>query len=167
MASASSSASPPRAHGLLSNAAVWLATGLGTGYSPVVPGTVGSALGVASFWLVHALPIWGQVAALAVVTALGIAAASHTAERVGRKDPGIVVIDEVVGQWAALLFLPLNLATAGIAFVMFRAMDVLKPWPARDLEGLPGGYGIVADDLMAGVYANLLVRVVLIVLPLA
>jgi phosphatidylglycerophosphatase A len=150
MASASS-ASAPRAHGVLSNAAVWLATGLGTGYSPVVPGTVGSALGVASFWLVHALPIWGQVAALLVVTALGIAAASHTAERVGRKDPGIVVID----------------ATAGIAFVMFRAMDVLKPWPARDFEGLPGGYGIVADDLMAGVYANLLVRIVLIVLPLA
>jgi phosphatidylglycerophosphatase A len=86
---------------------------------------------------------------------------------VGRKDPGLVVVDEVAGQWVSLLFLPFTLGTAVAAFFLFRLMDVLKPWPARDLEHLPGGVGIVADDIMAGVYANLLLRAALTVWPVA
>ena len=85
----------------------------------------------------------------------------------GRKDPGIVVIDEVVGQWVSLLFLPFTPATALVGFLLFRVMDVVKPWPARDFEAWPGGLGIMADDVMAGIYANLLLRVALLVVPFA
>jgi phosphatidylglycerophosphatase A len=87
------------------------------------------------------------------------------AARVGRKDPGVVVIDEIVGQWIALILIPLCLWTTIGAFLLFRLTDIVKPYPARQLEALPGGWGIVADDLMAGLYANLLLRVALLVWP--
>lgn len=144
-----------------------LATVLGAGYSPMVPGTAGSLVGVVTFWALSGLPPLVQVAATLVLFAIGIAASSRTATLVGSKDPGVVVVDEVVGQWATFLFLPFGPWTAGLGFVLFRIMDVFKPWPARDLESLPGGLGIMADDLMAGVYANLLLRVALLVVPFA
>jgi phosphatidylglycerophosphatase A len=84
---------------------------------------------------------------------------------VGVEDPGIVVVDEVVGMWTSLLFLPFTVGTAALAFVLFRVLDVIKPYPARDLEALPGGWGIMSDDLMAGVYANLALRAALLVWP--
>jgi len=74
-------------------------------------------------------------------------------------------VDEVAGQWVTLLLLPFTLGTAIAGFFLFRLMDVIKPWPARDFERLPGGFGIVADDIMAGVYANLLLRAGLTVWP--
>jgi phosphatidylglycerophosphatase A len=89
------------------------------------------------------------------------------ASRLGLKDPGIVVVDEVVGQWVSLLLLPLTPVTVALGFLLFRLLDVVKPWPARDFERLPGGWGIMADDVMAGIYANLLVRVGLLVWPVA
>jgi len=82
-------------------------------------------------------------------------------------DAGVVVVDEVVGQWVSLLLLPLTPMTVVLGFLLFRLLDVLKPWPARDFERLPGGWGIMADDVMAGIYANLLVRVGLLVWPAA
>jgi phosphatidylglycerophosphatase A len=97
----------------------------------------------------------------------GTLAATSVARRSGRKDPGIVVVDEVVGQWITLLALPFTPLTAAAGFVLFRVMDVLKPWPARQLEALPGGVGIVADDVMAGVYAHLALRVLLTLWPQA
>jgi phosphatidylglycerophosphatase A len=159
------SSPPPR--DLLSSSALFLATAGGAGYSPVAPGTAGSLVGVATFWAIAALSPFVQLGATLGLFVLGVAVSSRTARLVGRKDPGLVVVDEVVGQWATLLFLPFGPWTAGVGFVLFRVMDVLKPWPARDLESLPGGLGIMADDLMAGVYANLLLRVVLLVVPLA
>ena len=78
-----------------------------------------------------------------------------------------MVIDEVVGMWVTLLFLPLTPFTAAVGFFAFRAMDVWKPYPARQLEHLHGGWGIMADDVMAGVYANLLVRLALVAVPAA
>jgi phosphatidylglycerophosphatase A len=164
---ASPSLVPELKHGLLDNAARLLATALGAGYSPIVPGTAGSLVGVVTFWMLSGLPPLVQVAATLALFALGIAASSRTAVMVGRKDPGIVVVDEVVGQWATFLFLPFAPWTAGLGFLLFRIMDVFKPWPARDFESLPGGLGIMADDLMAGVYANLTLRVILLVVPLA
>lgn len=144
-----------------------IATGLGSGYSPVAPGTAGSAVGLLLFWPLARLPVAAQVAATAIVLFAGVAAASHLARRLGIEDPGVVVIDEVVGMWVTLLFLPLTALTAGLGFLAFRAMDVFKPYPARQLEHLHGGWGIMADDLMAGVYANLLVRIALMVVPAA
>lgn len=142
-----------------------VATGLGSGYSPIAPGTAGSAVGLLLFWALARLPLPAQVAATALVFFAGVAAASHLARRLGIEDPGVVVVDEVVGMWVTMLFLPLTPLTAVVGFLAFRAMDIVKPYPARQLEHLHGGWGIMADDLMAGVYANLLVRIALFVVP--
>jgi phosphatidylglycerophosphatase A len=160
----------PRAEGaggVVSFLATGLATGLGAGYSPVAPGTAGSAVGVLLFWPLAGRPAAEQAVAVAVLFLVGAAAATRVARRAGRKDPGLVVVDEVVGVWTTLAFLPLTWTTAVAGFLVFRLMDILKPYPARDLERLPGGWGIMADDLMAGVYANLLLRVGLLVWPAA
>lgn len=136
-----------------------VASGLGSGYSPVAPGTVGSAVGLALFWPLARLPPVAQAALVAAAFVGGVFAATDLARRVGKKDPGLVTWDEVVGMWATLAFLPFDAWTAAAGFFAFRAMDVVKPWPARQLEALPEGWGIMADDLMAGVYANVMVRV--------
>jgi phosphatidylglycerophosphatase A len=153
--------------GPLSALATVIATGFGSGYSPFAPGTAGSLVGLALFWAVHRLPLAGQAAATALMFAIGVAAASHVARSLGVEDPGLVVADEVVGMWVSLLGLPLNAATAVAGFVLFRILDVFKPYPARDLEHLPGGWGIMCDDVMAGIYANLLVRIGLVAWGLA
>ena len=136
-----------------------VATGLGSGYSPVAPGTAGSVVGLVLFWPLARTGPAIQAAAILGVFFLGVVASAHLARRVGRKDPGLAVIDEVAGMWITLAWLepgPLLWATG---FFAFRAMDVLKPWPARSLEALPGGWGIMVDDVVAGLYAHLLLRV--------
>lgn len=158
---------PQRSQGGWGTAAELVATAFGAGYSPLVPGTAGSAVGILTFLALHRLSPALQVFVTLLVCGIGVAAATHTAARVGRKDPGIVVIDEVVGQWVSLLFLPFTPATLFVGFVLFRIMDIVKPWPARDFEALPGGLGIMADDVMAGIYANLLLRIALLVVPFA
>lgn len=148
-------AAPPRAD-LLSTI---IATGLGSGFSPIAPGTAGSAVGLLLFWPLQRLPLYAQVAAVVIVFAVGVVAATRVARGLGLEDPGLVVVDEVVGMWISLLMLPFTPATAIAGFVLFRIMDVLKPYPARQFESLPGGWGIMCDDVMAGIYANLLLRV--------
>lgn len=144
-----------------------LATGIGSGHAPVAPGTAGSAVGLLMFWPLASLPLAAQLAACVAAFVLGALAASRVARDTGKKDPGLVVVDEVVGMWVTLVGLPFGAVTAAAGFVLFRIMDVAKPWPARDLEGLPGGWGIMADDVAAGIYAHLLMRVVLLVWPVA
>ena len=156
-----------RAPSLLGRVAAVVATGFGAGYSPIAPGTAGSLVGLLLFWPLRSLPTPIQVAVLVAVFLAGVAAGARVARSVGVEDPGIVVVDEVAGMWTTLLFLPFTPFTAGLGFVLFRVMDVWKPYPARQLEDLPGGWGIMADDLMAAVYANLLVRIALMVLPAA
>ena len=155
---------PATAPGLptFSSWATVVATGLGSGYAPVAPGTAGAALGLLLFWLLPRGGGWAM-AATALLFLLGALASGRVAAAVGRKDPGLVVVDEIVGMWISLAFLPLKPLTAGLALVFFRLLDIWKPFPARDLERLPGGWGIMADDVMAGVYANLLVRVCLLI----
>lgn len=144
-----------------------IATAFGSGYSPVAPGTAGSAVGVLLFWPLASRPWPWQLAACAVVFFVGVAAAGHVARRIGLEDPGIVVVDEVAGQWLTLVGLPFTPAVAAAGFVLFRVMDVVKPWPARDLERLHGGWGIMADDIAAGVLAHLALRVGLAIWPVA
>jgi phosphatidylglycerophosphatase A len=144
-----------------SRAAALVATGLGSGYSPIAPGTAGSLVGLALFWPLRDLELSVQLGALLLLFLVGVKSATSLAAGVGHKDPGLVVVDEVAGMWTALLLLPYTPAVATLAFVAFRVMDVVKPYPARQLEALPGGWGIMCDDLMAGVYANLLVQVLL------
>ena len=133
-----------------------LATWFGCGYSPVGPGTAGALGALIPAWLLSRYagwPVWVWPLAAIAITAPGIWAAGVTAAHAGRKDPGLVVIDEVAGQWLTLAGAQaFNWKAALAAFVLFRLFDIWKPPPVRQLERLPGGTGIMADDLMAGIY---------------
>jgi phosphatidylglycerophosphatase A len=136
-----------------------LATGFGTGYGPVAPGTWGSLPGLAFAWWLERLAGHPAVlAGAAFFAGAGVWAAGRAEALLGEKDPSRVVVDEIAGQMVALLFLIPTGRVLVAAFVLFRVLDVLKPWPARRLEDLPGGSGIMADDLMVGVYANLILH---------
>ena len=136
------------------------AAGLGTGWFPVAPGTVGSALGVALYWLVRGFPAGWTWLLWLLVTLLGVGAA-HTAPAPGEHDPGWVVIDEISGQWLTLLLaggVTWSWLLAG--FLLFRLLDIWKPWLIDRVQSLPGGWGIMADDLLAGLAGGLLLLVV-------
>jgi phosphatidylglycerophosphatase A len=98
---------------------------------------------------------------VAIVTAIGIPAATATAKASGTKDPQFVVIDEVAGQWITLLFAPVSWKTLLVGFILFRGFDIVKPPPVRQLEKLPWGAGIVLDDVAAGFYALAVMQVLL------
>src|SRR5271154_4317337 len=144
--------------------AAWLiATWFGCGLSPVAPGTAGSLAGLVIAIALNLAFGWGPLTFLllaAILTAPGIWAATVIEKREGLEDPGKVVVDEVIGQWVTLAGAPvLNWKTFLVGFAVFRLFDVLKPPPARQFERLPGGWGIVADDVMAGVYGALAIFV--------
>jgi len=137
---------------VLDRVALAVATVGGAGYSPIAPGTAGSAVGALILWLVP-FSRGGLALFFVVVTVAGVWAA-HRAERVlGAKDPGAIVIDEVAGMTLSVLLLPLTPAVLAIAFFLFRLFDVVKPPPARASEHLGGGAGVMVDDLIAGLYA--------------
>jgi phosphatidylglycerophosphatase A len=107
-------------------------------------------------WSFHPAPqslLMALLAGVIVSVALGVPAATLAARESGRHDPGFVVIDEVAGQWIALLGCPANWRQALLALILFRLFDITKPFPARQLERLPEGWGIVFDDVAAGLYA--------------
>lgn len=139
--------------------AVLLATAGGAGYAPVAPGTVGSAVGAIAYLLTRHWPAGWQLAAAAAVITAGVWAAGEAARHFGRHDPGQVVIDEVAGQWLTLLLTGVGPVGAVIGFFLFRVLDVTKPWPARRMETLPSGLGIMADDLMVALYGNVLLQI--------
>jgi phosphatidylglycerophosphatase A len=135
--------------------ALAVATWFGCGYAPLAPGTWGSAGAlVPALLLVRAGWEPWHFLLLAIIALPAAIWAADAAERyTGRKDPGLVVVDEVVGQWVTLAgATTLNWKSWLAAFVLFRLMDIFKPPPVRQLERLPGGTGIVADDVMAGLY---------------
>ena len=142
--------------------AVLLATSLGAGYFPVAPGTAGSAVGVVIYLLTRNWSASRQVALVAVISGIGVWAAELAARQFGRDDPGPVVIDEVAGQLLTLLLTGVGAGGAVIGFFLFRVLDIFKPWPARRLENLHGGLGIMADDLMVAIYGNVLMRVLVL-----
>jgi phosphatidylglycerophosphatase A len=137
--------------------ALAVATALGVGYVPVAPGTFGSAVGLLLWYLLPASPI-AQAAAIAVIIVIGSWSGTVAEHHFGRADPGYVVIDEVAGMLVTLFLVPVGWAGALLAFLLFRLSDIVKPYPANRLERLPGGAGIMADDVMAGVYANVALR---------
>ncbi len=145
-----------------SRGAFLIATWFGCGYAPVAPGTAGSLAG-----LVIAIALFyggygrGTLLLLtAILLAPGIWSASVVARETNTTDPRIVVVDEVIGQWITLAGLATwNWKSWIVAFALFRLLDVWKPAPARQLESLPGGWGIVADDVMAGLYGALAIFV--------
>jgi phosphatidylglycerophosphatase A len=127
----------------------WFATCSYTGYLPFAPGTWASALTGAILWL---FPPFGHPAVIAALTVCGYVAAERA--RGAEKDPHFIVIDEMIGMLVATVGHQLGLWNVIKAFILFRAFDILKPYPIRRVERLPGAYGIIADDILAGVFAN-------------
>ena len=146
--------------------AVFLATCGYIGYAPVAPGTFGSAAGLAIFALLRASgSTFVEIAAIAAIYAVGIWSASETERYFDRTDPGPIVLDEVLGMLITLALLPVNTAGAIVGFLLFRALDVVKPWPSRQFEQLHGGLGVMSDDAMAAVYGNVIMRILLALVP--
>jgi phosphatidylglycerophosphatase A len=142
--------------------ALALATSFGVGYAPVAPGTFGSMAGLL-LWYAVPESSTVQLAVIAVLFALGSWSANVAERHFARTDPGPVVIDEVMGMLITLVLNPVGWLGAGAGFFWFRLFDVIKPYPASRLERLHGGVGVMADDAMAAVYANVALRVTLIV----
>ena len=139
--------------------ALFVATGGYVGYVPIAPGTFGSALGLVLLWAIRTVGDVGlEIVVLVLVLVLGVWSGSVAERYAGRVDPGIVVIDEVAGMLITMLLIPVTALSVLAGFLVFRALDILKPWPARRLERLPGGFGIMADDVMAAVYGNLVMH---------
>jgi phosphatidylglycerophosphatase A len=134
-----------------------LAFGLGTGLSPLAPGTVGSLLGVLLAWLTLDLGQMTQIGCAIVLFVSGIWICGESARRLGIHDHGGIVWDEISGMYVTLLVAPFTPAGWILAFLLFRAFDIVKPWPIRDLDHrLGGGLGIMLDDLAAALYAAIL-----------
>lgn len=146
--------------------AVFLSTFFYVGYAPFAPGTVGSAAGLVVYALVAstASPLV-EVATIVVLFSIGVWAGTTTERYFGGIDPGPVVLDEVVGMLITLAFVPVGWTGAIVGFFLFRVMDVIKPFPAARLERLHGGLGVMADDAMAAIYANLVLRAARWALP--
>jgi len=140
--------------------ALALATSLGVGYAPVAPGTFGSAAGLL-LWLILPLSAGVQATAIIVLFIIGSWSATVAEKHFATRDPGPVVIDEVMGMLITLFMNPVGWRGAIAGFLLFRIADVVKPFPADRCERLPGGIGVMADDAMAAVYANLALRVIL------
>ena len=134
-----------------------LAFGLGTGLAPFAPGTVGSLLGVVLAWLVIDLGIEIQIAIAVFLSAAGIWICGESARRIGVHDHPGIVWDEIAGMYLTLLVVPPQILLWALSFGLFRLFDIWKPWPIRDLDHrLSGGTGIMLDDLVAALYAALI-----------
>jgi len=145
---------------------VFIATCGYIGYAPFAPGTFGSAAGLVVFFLVRStrsIPI--ELALIVVLFAIGVWSGNEAERHFGRVDPGPVVVDEVVGMLITLALIPVNLAGAIVGFLLFRVLDVFKPWPSGRFEQLPGGLGVMADDGMAAIYGNLVMRALIALAP--
>jgi phosphatidylglycerophosphatase A len=136
------------------------------GYVPVAPGTFGSAAGLAVFFLIRStgsVPL--ELAAIVVLFAIGIWSGTVAEHYFGGVDPSPVIMDEVVGMLITLAFLPVSVTGAIVGFLVFRVLDVLKPWPSARFERLPGGLGVMADDGMAAIYGNVMMHGLIWVTP--
>jgi phosphatidylglycerophosphatase A len=125
---------------------------VGAGYSPIAPGTAGSAVAAVALWLIPFSRL-GFVATLLGVVLVGTWASHRVELLLDRKDPGLIVIDEVAGMMVSVALVPRSVPVLVCAFLLFRLFDIWKPFPARDSQSLPGGAGVMVDDLIAGAYA--------------
>lgn len=141
-----------------------IATGFFSGYSVIAPGTAGTAVALVIYCV---LPPLGFVAWSAILLGsilVGVYVSTQ-GEKAWGKDPGYVVIDEIAGFFVTVCFLPQSMLMGIVAFFIFRVLDIIKPPPARQAEDLPGGWGIVMDDVFAGIYGNLILRGLLMLWP--
>jgi phosphatidylglycerophosphatase A len=143
----------------------FLAYGFGSGLAPWAPGTFGTLAAVPFAPLLKQLALPVYLVVLVALFALGVAVCTRASERLGRHDPGGIVWDEMVGYWLTIVLLPLHWGWLAAGFVAFRFFDILKPWPIRAVEKrFGGGLGIMLDDIVAALYALLVLRLVAYVL---
>ena len=139
----------------------WLATCFKIGHLPIAPGTWGSLVAIIGWWLwlQYLDPLVFIVLIIAIFT-IGVFAINTIIDHTGEKDPSRVIIDEVAGQWLGLLILPDRMLYIAGAFLLFRFLDILKPWPIRQIEQFPKGWGVMLDDTLAGLLTLGLIQVV-------
>ena len=137
---------------------ILIATFLGVGYFPAAPGTAATVIGGLLAFLLQGTIFYYTVTVFVLIV-LGIFVSSHVEKLLNQTDPGIVVIDEVAGMMIALFGLPFSWPIAICGFFLFRAMDMFKIYPINKLESMPGGWGIMLDDVMAGVYTNIILSI--------
>lgn len=137
-----------------------LSTFFYVGYLPLIPGTFGSLAGIVLFYLIKDNPV-NYILWITVIMIAGFLVCGRAEEIMQKKDPRYVVIDEVSGMLLSLLFLPYDIKIVIIAFILFRILDTLKPFPAGCLERFKGSLGVMGDDLIAGLYTNIILQVAL------
>ena len=137
-----------------------LSTFFYVGFLPLIPGTFASLIGVTIFYLTRG-NFWLMILLTASIIILGFAASGEAERMFNKKDAKCIVIDEVAGMLLSLMFLPFSIKFVIIAFVLFRLLDILKPYPANRFQDLNGSIGIMGDDIVAGLYTNLIISVAL------
>lgn len=135
-----------------------LATGLGVGYSPFAPGTMGTLLAIPIYYFLSENPFPLYEITLAGFIFLAVWVSEKTGAIFEKKDDPRIVIDEMMGFFITMLWIPKTTLSIAIGFLLFRFFDIVKPPPIRLIERVRGGYGVVLDDVLAGVYANLLLQ---------
>lgn len=136
---------------------LFVACGLGTGFAPFAPGTFGSLLGIPAYFVIQLFNWKVQIILVAALIIIAVITAHIGAKILQKDDPGSIVIDEIAGQVITLWGVEFTLVNIIAGFILFRFFDILKPFPIKKLEKqVPGGAGIVADDLLAGVYARII-----------
>ena len=143
-----------------------IATVFKAGYIPIAPGTVGSIIGLLVFWLIKDYASFTiEMFVAAALFFAGVWASTIVEQVLERHDPGVVSVDEVVGMLVALMLLPPTITVMFLAFLLFRVFDIIKPYPARWCEQLSRGWGIMMDDVVAGLYVNVLIHIILWIVP--
>ena len=141
------------------------ATVLGAGYSPFAPGTMGALVGILILFLIKWQQpdlqyfTWGLLLATIIFTLLGVWSTNELESEWG-KDPSKVVVDELIGVWIAVLWIPVETQWLILGFILFRFFDILKPLGIRRLESIKGGWGVMLDDVGAGIYANIVLQII-------
>ena len=148
------------------NLSKFIATFAGVGLFPIAPGTVGSIAGIGVLWAISLVPydyyqILLQLLFLIVFIPIGVIASSAYEKYFGKIDPGEVVVDEVVGMMITLFALPFSLFNIIVGFILFRFFDILKPFPIGKLQNIKGGWGIMADDIAAGIVSTIILRILI------
>ncbi|MEO8741674.1 MAG: phosphatidylglycerophosphatase A [Lysobacteraceae bacterium] len=142
----------------------WIASGFGSGFSPRAPGTAGTVAALLPWWWLRELPLPYYIAAIVVAFAVGVWASSWVVRRSGVQDPQVVVWDEFVGVWIALIAAPVGWPWMLAGFALFRLFDIWKPWPVSWAdEKVGGGLGVMLDDVFAGIYALIVMQVAAII----
>ena len=143
-----------------------IATVFKAGYIPIAPGTIGSVVGLLVFWFIKdSASFTVEILVVTILFFVGVWASTIVEQVLECEDPGVVIVDEVVGMLVSLMLLPPTTTVILLAFFLFRLFDIVKPYPARWCEQLARGWGIMMDDVVAGLYVNVLIHIALWIVP--